>query len=149
MFGDNFVLQRRNELIQILSMKLRLLICLVFAFTFELFGDETNSPPPQKIGASEADKYYDKEMIVTGKVAQVTIRPKVVFLNLDKPFPDSPFTLVIFSSSTNQFGDINSLDGKNVEAKGKIKNYHDRPEIILYNTNQLKVSAEFNEGFPP
>jgi DNA/RNA endonuclease YhcR with UshA esterase domain len=78
-------------------------------------------------------------MIVTGKVAQVTIRPKVVFLNLDQPFPDSPFTLVIYSRETNQFGDLNALDGKDVEATGKIKNYHDRPEIILDSTNQLKV----------
>ena len=40
-----------------------------------------------KIGTGEAASHYDQEMIVTGKVAQVTIRPTVTFLNLDKPIP--------------------------------------------------------------
>jgi DNA/RNA endonuclease YhcR with UshA esterase domain len=34
---------------------------------------------------------------------------------------------------------ITALDGKSVEAMGKIKDYHDRPEIILDSTNQFKV----------
>jgi DNA/RNA endonuclease YhcR with UshA esterase domain len=108
-------------------------------FAVKLSADETNNLVPLKIGASEASKYYDQEMIVTGKVAQVTIRPKVVFLNIDTPFPNSPFTLVIFYGETNKFGDLKALDGKNIEAKGKIKKYRDKPEIILSNANQLKV----------
>ena len=109
------------------------------AFTLKLSADGTNSPAPLRIGAGEADKYYDQEMIVTGKVAQVTIRPAIVFLNLDEPYPNSPLTLVILPDATNQFSNPKSLDGKNVEATGKIKNYHDKPEIILETTNQLKV----------
>ena len=120
-------------------MKWFLSILAVFAFALKLSADETNSPAPLKIGASEASKYYDQEMIVTGKVAQVTIRPKVVFLNIDKPFPNSPFTLVIFLDETNKFGDLKALDGKNIEAKGKIKKYRDKPEIILNSPKQLNV----------
>ena len=36
---------------------------------------ETNNPALLKISAFDATNYYDREMIVTGKVAQVTIRP--------------------------------------------------------------------------
>jgi DNA/RNA endonuclease YhcR with UshA esterase domain len=114
-------------------------IIVVLAFTLKLSADQTNSPAPLKIGAGEADKYYDQEMIVTGKVAQITIFKKVVLLNVDKPYPDSPFTLVILPTATNQFGDIEGLDGKDVEVTGKIKKYNDKPEIVLDSTNQLKV----------
>jgi DNA/RNA endonuclease YhcR with UshA esterase domain len=120
-------------------MKTILSIFTILAFALKLFADETKSPTPLKIGTNEADKYYDQEMIVTGKVAQVTIRPKVVLLNLDQPFPDSPFSVVVFPSATNKFGDLKSLDGKSIEVQGKIKNYHDRPEIVLDSTNQLRV----------
>ena len=103
------------------------------------FADGTNSPAPAKIGTGDAAKHYDETMIVTGKVAQVTVRPNIVFINLDLPHPDSPFTGVIFPNATNQFGDLSALKGKAVELTGKIKKYHDKPEIELTQSNQLQV----------
>jgi hypothetical protein len=58
---------------------------------------ETNALASLKIGALEATNHYDQTMIVTGKVVQVTIRPSVTFLNLDRTFPNSPFAVVIIS----------------------------------------------------
>jgi len=98
---------------------------------------KTNASPVLKIGTGEADKYYDQVMIVTGKVAQVTIRPKIIFLNLDQPFPNSPFTVVMFPGK--YLAGVKALEGKTIEIKGKIKNFHDKPEIVLDNTNQLTV----------
>ena len=138
----SFLLLNAEQRRPMLGMKRFLLILTVAAVAAvagKLSAGETNAPALLKIGASEGQKYYDKEMTVTGKVAQVSFRAKVVILNLDQPFPESPFAVVIFSSATNQFGDLKALDGKNVEVKGKIKNYHDKPEIVLENTNQLKV----------
>ena len=74
-------------------------ILVFLTFAFKLPAADTNAPALLKIGTAEADKHYGQEMIVTGKVAQVTIRPKVTFLNLDKPFPNSPFTVVIFPAT--------------------------------------------------
>ena len=97
---------------------------------------------PKKIGTSEAAKYVSQDMVVTGKVAQVSIREKIVHVNLDKKYPDAPFSCVIFSRSTNQFGDVKKLEGKQVEVKGKIETYKDKPQIVLNSTNQLKVLEE-------
>jgi hypothetical protein len=60
-------------------------------------------------------------------------------LNLDKAFPDSPFTVVIFHGHSSFYGDANALRGKSIEIKGKIKNYQNKPEIALDTTNQLTV----------
>ncbi len=100
---------------------------------------DTNVPTALKIGALEATNYYDQTMIVTGKVVQVTIRPSVTFLNLDKPFPNSPFAIVIIHGKSSYYGDANSLKGKSIEIRGKIKSYKDKPEIMLDSTNQLTV----------
>ena len=122
-----------------------LLILVVLTFAFGLPAEDIHAPAPPKTGANaplkigtgEADQYYGQVMIVTGRVVQVTMRPKVKFLNLDQPFPNSPFTVVIFQGT--YLADATALEGKDVEIKGKIKNYHDKPEIVLSDTNQLTV----------
>jgi DNA/RNA endonuclease YhcR with UshA esterase domain len=121
-------------------------------FAIKLFAADTNAPDspkadrltPKKIGALEATNYYDQVMIVTGTVSQVTIRPKVTFLNLDQPYPDSPFTIVIFHGHSSFYGNADALRGKSIEVRGKIRNYHDKPEIALDNTNQLTVIGVTN-----
>jgi hypothetical protein len=126
-------------------MRTLLSIFVVLIFAIKLSAADTNAPALSKtdtsallkIGTAEADKHYGQEMIVTGRVAQVTIRPKVIFLNLDRPHPDSPFTVVIFPGK--YLADVKALDGKAVEIKGEIKNYHDKPEIVLANPDQLTV----------
>jgi len=128
-------------------MRTFLSLLIVLTFALRLPAAETNASArpkakastPMKIGAGEADKHYDEEMIVTGKVAQVTIRPKVTFLNIDKVFPNSPFTVVIFHGQSSYFGDVNALKGKSIEIRGKIKQFNDKPEIALNDTNQLTV----------
>jgi hypothetical protein len=100
---------------------------------------KTNPPGPLKIGAADATNYYGKEMIVTGRVAQVTIRPAVTFLNLDKAYPNSPFAVVIFHGQSSFFGDVNALKGKQIEVRGKIIKYKGGSEIALDTTNQLAV----------
>jgi len=116
-------------------------VLFVLVLVLKLSADPTNSPALAKIGTLEATNFYGKEMIVTGKVAQVSIRPGIVFMNMDKPYPDSPFALIIFPSATNQFGNIKSLKGASVEVKGKIKNFHGKPEIVLEKSNQLTVTS--------
>jgi DNA/RNA endonuclease YhcR with UshA esterase domain len=102
--------------------------------------DDTNTPPaPVRIGTADADKHIDESMIVTGKVVSVSIRPTIVFLNMDKAYPDSPFTAVIMAKNTNGFGDLKALEGQSIEVSGKIKSFHDKPEIVMDSTNQLTV----------
>ena len=101
--------------------------------------EKTPKAAPQKISAEEAAKHYQETMTVTGKVAQVSIREKLVYINLDKKHPETPFTGVIFARATNQFGNLKELEGKSVEITGKVDDFHDKPQIVLNSTNQLKV----------
>ena len=113
------------------------MVLLLAGLTRAVLADSTNMPV--KIGATEADQHYDQAMTVTGKVAQVTLRPSIVFINLDHPYPDSPFVAVIHSKDTNQFGDLKSLKGRSVEITGNVQNYHDKPEIVVTNRSQIFV----------
>lgn len=123
------------------AIKLFWLILGVVAFAFHLSADPTNSSALMKISAWNTTNFYGREMVVTGKVTQVSIRSGVVVLDMDKPYPDSPFTLVIFPAATNQFGNLKALKGASVEAMGRITKFHDRPEMVLKKANQLKVAG--------
>jgi DNA/RNA endonuclease YhcR with UshA esterase domain len=120
-------------------MKPFLAILVIVLIAIKLSADETNSPALLKIGANEAYKYYEKEMTVTGKVVEVTIRPKIAFLNIDHNFPHEPLALVMYSNETNNLANLKALDGKSIEVSGKITRYRNRPQITLESTNQLKV----------
>jgi DNA/RNA endonuclease YhcR with UshA esterase domain len=104
---------------------------------------------PKRISAAEAEKHYDETVIVTGKVAQVSIRPKLVYVNLDKKYPETPMYCVVFARATNQFGDLKKLEGKQVEIRGRIDEYQSKPQIVLNSTNQLKVIEKTAEPGDP
>jgi len=115
---------------------------VLFAFLLtggQLLGQEAKTNSPLRITAAEATNHIDAQAVVVGKVVEVYTTDKLVRLNLDRPFPRQTFTAVIFASSTNLFPDLDKLKGKAIEVSGKITEYHDKPQIILTSTNQLKV----------
>ena len=105
---------------------------------------QTNVPP--RIPAAAATNYLNQEVIVTDRVAQVTIRPTIVFLNLNQRYPDSPLTCVIKGSDTNNFSDLKSYQDKEVEVSGHITDFQGKPEIVLTTTNQIKILADTQSG---
>ena len=119
-------------------------IAVLLAFFALAFGtvsgqeSKTNSLPA-KIPASEAKEHVNAEAIVSGKVIELYKTEKLVRINLDKPFPNQPFTVVIFGNKTNLFSDLDKLKGTTIEVTGKITEYREQPQIILVSTNQLKV----------
>jgi hypothetical protein len=107
---------------------------------------QTDVPP--RIPAAAATNYMNQEVIVTDRVSQVTIRPTIVFLNLNQRYPDSPLTCVIKGSDTNNFSDLKSYQDKDVEVSGRITNYLGKPEIVLTATNQIKILADTQSTQP-
>lgn len=103
--------------------------------------DETNSTAIT-IGADKAAAHIGKQVTVTGVVAQISFRPSLVFLNFDKPYPNSPFTVIVRNSHTNEFDDLSALKGKSVAVKGKVIDYNGKPEIELTGKAQLKTLGE-------
>ncbi len=120
-------------------MKICFLALAILTSALALSADPTSYLPPLKISAYAATNYFDRQITVTGTVAQVTAHTSISFLNLDAPYPNSPFTLVIFADNAPKFGDLKALNGKAIEATGKIKKFHDKPEMVLDSTNQLKL----------
>lgn len=122
-------------------MKLFAILAVVISLTLaavECRADDTNTVT-LTIGSAEAAKWIGKQVVVTGVVAQVSIRPSLVFLNFDKSFPSNVFTAIIRNKNTNEFENLLALRGKAVSVKGQIRDYNGKPEMELTRKSQLKV----------
>jgi micrococcal nuclease len=91
--------------------------------------------------ACDAKSFIGKIVIVEGKVIDVyQSTSNTVFINFEKPYPNSCFTAVIFKSDLGKFdGGIDLYKNKVVRVKGKIKEYENKPEIILENQDMIEV----------
>jgi DNA/RNA endonuclease YhcR with UshA esterase domain len=103
--------------------------------------DDTNAVAAT-IGSAEASKWIGKQVIVTGVVAQVSLRPSLVFLNFDKAYPNNIFTAIVKNKNTNEFESLSSLRGKAVSVTGKVLDYNGKPEMELTRKAQLKLLSE-------
>lgn len=97
----------------------------------------------EAIGACNAGNYIGQEKIVEGRVVDIyKSKTNTLFINLEKPYPNSCFTAVVFSSNLYKFPEDyeNYFNGKLVRFKGEIKLYEGKPEIILESMSQVEVA---------
>lgn len=89
------------------------------------------------IGPYEASSHVGEEAVVCGRVVQIKELSKMVILNFEKSYPNSPFSVVISHRNLWQFSDLASWVDTKLCVKGKIIEYKDKPELTLNTPNQL------------
>jgi len=105
-------------------------------------GSEWKKLAGSAIGACNAGNYIGKEAIVEGKIVDAyKSNTNTVFINFEKPYPNSCFTAVIFSSDLYKFPENieDYFEGKTARVKGVIKEYQGKPEVILDSLEQAEV----------
>jgi hypothetical protein len=95
---------------------------------------------PAEIGTAQAANYYDEDMVVTGKVVDVSVHSSIAIMDLDQSYPDTPMTAVVFDQNFGKFGDLQKYQGHQVEISGTITEYHDKPEMVLESPRQIKIT---------
>src|SRR5712692_6092765 len=80
----------------------------------------------KKLSASEAKDHIGETAAVCGDVASThyaaSTKGQPTFLNLDKPYPNQIFTVLIWGSNRSKFGRP-ECDGKRICVAGKITEY--------------------------
>lgn len=98
------------------------------------------------ITAAEARNYVGEVKTVCGFVASTKYaknsKGKPTFLNIDKPYPNQIFTVVIWDDDRSKFqGEPeNYYSGKTVCVTGQIIVYRGLPEIILREPSQIRIA---------
>jgi hypothetical protein len=100
----------------------------------------------ERISPSEAAKYVGKSATVCGKVASTAYAIQVVgrptFLNLERPYPNQPFTVVIWGSERSKFSPPpeKAYDGKKICVSGIVGRFRDEPpRIVVTKPSQIVI----------
>jgi len=101
----------------------------------------------KKLTVSEAKDHYGEAATVCGEVVSTryadSTKGQPTFLNLDKPYPNQVFTIVIWGNNRSKFGaPENDYKGKRICVTGKITAYAGLPEIVADDPKQIKLDAE-------
>lgn len=107
----------------------------------------TEAKPTGKGGpipATEVSKHIGENGTVCGKVyGGKFLGPKgPTFINMGAPYPQSPFTVVIFNADRANFSykPEDYLDGKEICVTGLIKEYKGKAEIVVTKEAQIVIS---------
>ncbi|GEA51445.1 hypothetical protein VIN01S_22490 [Vibrio inusitatus NBRC 102082] len=102
-----------------------------------------SEPPAGAITPDSALRFVDTHATVCGKVVQITDFAKGNYLNFDRMFPQTEFSVVIWKSDANHVAQDESLyttySNQNVCVTGEVSSYNGRAQIIVKNPHQLAV----------
>jgi DNA/RNA endonuclease YhcR with UshA esterase domain len=96
------------------------------------------------ITAAEARSHIGEPATVCGKVVGTlfaeTSRGRPTFLDVDKPYAERVFTVLIWGMDRSKFGEPeNTYRGKRICVTGKIEDYKGTPEIVASEPSQVKM----------
>jgi hypothetical protein len=95
-----------------------------------------------ELSSQQAASHIGETATVCGIVASanyaVRTKGQPTFLNLDKPYPNQVFTIMIWGSDRGKFGTPEAQYlGKRLCATGQIQSYKGKPEIVANDPRQL------------
>ena len=95
----------------------------------------------------EAASHVGEEATVCGRVVSTHYaersRGRPTFLNLDRPYPNHVFTVVIWGDDRPHFPTPpEELFGERVCVHGRITSYRGRPQIVVTKPDQIRQSPE-------
>jgi DNA/RNA endonuclease YhcR with UshA esterase domain len=98
----------------------------------------------KKLTPIEAKGHIGEQATVCGKAASTryaaTTRGKPTFLNLDKPYPNQIFTVLIWGENREKFGaPEEKYRGRQVCVTGRITEYRGAPEIVVSDPQSIEV----------
>jgi micrococcal nuclease len=100
------------------------------------------------IAPADAGRYIGQTKTVCGKVASTTyaVRSKgqPTFINLDQPYPNHIFTVVIWDSDRDKFKNPPEIffKEKRVCVTGQIETYLEKPQIIVRDPSQVVIKTD-------
>lgn len=100
----------------------------------------TSNAQAQSLNAAQAKAHVGENATVCGIVASehtaTSSRGEPTFINLDSPYPDQVFTILVWGDDRKNVGQLPRLES-HVCATGLIKDYRGVPEIVVRSSGQF------------
>lgn len=124
----------------VISRSLLVLALLHSGAAYSLAQDQS-----QALSAAEAGQHIGEEATVCGTVVSATYaarsRGRPTFLNLDRPYPDHVFTIVIWGENRANFPEPPeaAYKGKPVCVTGQIGQYRGKAQIVISRPGGIRI----------
>jgi len=123
------------------------MLALIFSALAVLAQAQKPAPTPAQgppvITPDQVAKFVGKEVIVQGKVTQIALSVNLTtHINFGGLYPNHVFTATIFKAKQTQFPGVRDYEGKTVEVQGVPHLYKGKPEIVLEDRSQIRLTAE-------
>jgi hypothetical protein len=107
------------------------------AFT-QVASPGSGQPSGGCVDLQDAAAQVGKTGCISGRLLRVfTSKGGNTFLDFCEDYKNCPFTSVIFASDRNKFGDLGTLQGRQIELRGSITSYQGRAEIVIHDPQQI------------
>jgi DNA/RNA endonuclease YhcR with UshA esterase domain len=119
------------------------LLALTAVFTaVQIAWSATSAEAASTLTAAQAKSHIGESATVCGKVVSTKFsersKGEPTFLNLDEPYPDQVFTVLIWGSDRGQFGaPEKTYAGQAICVTGMIKEFRGKAEIIVHEPAQI------------
>lgn len=131
---------------------LMLLAALLVAALFlaRHLGDFGAPPPPEELptyGAREAGGHVGEHARVCGRVVDAAYVPgtsgRPTFLNLEEPYPDPVFTVLIWGEDRARFGTPpeRRYRDRRICVHGRIRSHEGTPEIVVRGPARIEIPS--------
>ena len=117
---------------------------IMFRFTLLVLLLSAAGAAQSAVSAADAKNHLGEQATVCGEVASTHYaarsKGQPTFINLDRPYPNQVFTVLIWGSDRPTFGNPDhTYMGKRICVTGSIREYRGVPEIIAFDPSQIKV----------
>jgi len=108
----------------------------------------------QTIAVEDVKNHVGETITILGKIADGrylgSVAKKPTLLNVNKPYPNQPLTVIIYGGNRNSFGykPEEALMNKNVFVTGKVSLYNVKPQIEVERPDQIVIASSANANAP-
>jgi len=116
---------------------------VIIALLFVITSETSPSYSQNIINPEEAQEHVGENQTVCGTVASTNYaigsKGQPTFLNLNRPYPDHIFTIVIWGSDRHKFNNPPEeyFDTKKICVTGTITTYRGKPQIVVNSPSQI------------
>lgn len=101
----------------------------------------------QQLSATEAASHIGQDATVCGQVASVHFaarsRGEPTFINLDRPYPNQIFTILVWGEDRVKFGNLEAkYSGSRVCVRGVIAEYRGEPEMVVHDPSSMTATTK-------
>ena len=128
------------------SLLVWMLLCLIVALALATLIIEP-ALAQKKLTAAEAKDHVGETATVCGNVVSTryaaSTKGQPIFLNLDRPYPNQIFTVLIWGSNRSKFGKPEiEYNEKRICVTGTITEYRGVPEIVVDDRGQITIEPK-------